>query len=413
MRIEFLNAARKPFALMQTPITALFLQAQGVSTKIVAPLADIAGTQQIILHPASGIREPQDLLGKRIGMARDTAIYLALHNMSRDYGLDLAQVTFIDLLPHEQLEAFRSGAIDVMACWEPWTTRARKLGGEFFFSGARSEIPALEGDVNWLVDQACLIVPDEHLYSDPQDVLAILHVLRKATNLINQQRQHVAQELAVFFGMSPQDLILEMRKNLYSMKFDNLFRIGMLTFRDFLYREGLVAQNFAEAQLYDTAWLKQIDPALVDIEDTVLQGVPIVARTNVYYRQDVAISGDGRDIRFLLVDDSKVVRRALAQTVGILGGTLLGEAMTGQQAIDLFDELRPNFVTMDLSMPGLSGIDAIKQILRRAPQTNVIVISATDLQELRDEVFDLGVKIFIVKPFDPLLVAEIIGLLLL
>jgi CheY-like chemotaxis protein len=67
----------------------------------------------------------------------------------------------------------------------------------------------------------------------------------------------------------------------------------------------------------------------------------------------------------------------------------------------------------DLAMPGMSGIDAIERILQIDPETNIIVISGTDHKELREEVFNLGAKIFIVKPFDPLYVAEIIGLLLL
>lgn len=170
---------------------------------------------------------------------------------------------------------------------------------------------------------------------------------------------------------------------------------------------------FAEQELYDTTLLKQINRSLIAFEATTSQNVQVIKRPNVYYREDVTIVGDGQDIRFLVADDSTVVRASLARTVEILGGDVIGEATTGHEAIDMFVRLRPNFVTMDLSMPGTSGIDAIKQILKIQPDTNVIVISGTDLNEVREEVFDLGVKIFIVKPFEPLLVAEIIGLLLL
>ena len=282
-----------------------------------------------------------------------------------------------------------------------------------YFSGARSEIPGMEGDVNWLIDQACLMVSDENLIQRPQEVVAILSVLHTATNLINEHRQDVAKELAGFFEMSPRELITAMRKNLYSMTFDNLFRIGLLGFRDFLYKEGRVSNRLSEQELYNTAWLQQVEPNLILIEDTISQDVLIIEKPNVYYRQDVTIVDDGLEIRFLVADDSKVVRSSLAQTIEILGGEVLGEATTGSEAIEMFTRLRPNFVTMDLSMPGMSGIDAIKRILQIAPETNIIVISGTDHQELREEVFDLGVKIFIVKPFDPLQVAEIIGLLLL
>ena len=413
MPSDILKAEDKPFAFAQTPITAILLHDKDFSTKVVAPLADIAGTQQVIIHPVSGILDPKDLEGKRIGMAKDAAVYMALSNMAHDCNVDLAQVEFVDLLPHDQIAAFREGKLDAIACWEPWTTKARNLGGRMYFSGARSEIPGNEGDVNWLIDQGCLIVPDHHLVEQPQEVVAILQVLRKATNLINEHRKEVAQELASFFEVSQPELIIAMRKNLYSMAFDNLCRMGILGFRDFLFEDGQVSNMFTEQELYDTQWLRKVDPALILIEDAVAQDVAVVAKPGIYYRQDVTLVGDPLDLRFLVVDDSRVVRSSLAQTIEILGGEVLGEASDGQEAIELFPRLRPNFVTMDLAMPGVSGLDAIKHILHLAPETNIIVISATNLKEVREEVFDLGVKIFIVKPFDPLHVAEIIGLLLL
>jgi len=414
MPYEILKAAEKPFAVMQTPITAILLHDMGYSTKIVAPLSDIAGTQQMIIQPDRGITHPKALEGKRVGMAKDAAIYVAVNNMARDYGIDLAKVEFVDLMPHDQITAFEEGLLDAMACWEPWTTKARNLGGQMFFSGARSEIPGMEGDVNWLVDEGCFIVPDAHLDCYQDEVIAILNVLQKTTDLINTHRREIVRELAPFFEITQVELIMAMRKNLYSMSFDNLFRIGVLAFRDFLYDDGQMSRKLSEQELYDTSLLQQVDPSLILFDEEALsQGVTVVGKANIYYRKDLTLAESGLDVRFLIADDSKVVRRSLAQTVEIIGGEVVGEAATGQEAIDIFLQKRPNFVTMDLSMPGMSGVDAIKDILRIAPQTHIIVISGTDLQELRNEVFELGVDIFIVKPFAPLLVAEIIGLLLL
>lgn len=413
MPYDILHAKVKPFAFAQTPITAILLHNKGFRTKVVAPLADIAGTQQVILHPNSDIKHPKDLEGKRVGIARDAALFIALRNMARDYHVELEKVEFLDLLPHAQLEVFEKGELDAAACWEPWTTKMRNMGGQFYFSGARSNIPGMEGDVTWLVDQACLMVPSDLLAVQADEFAALLRVLYKATELINEHRQEVVKDLAGFFDVSREQLIAAMRKNMYSMTFDNLFRIGILGFRDFLYQEGQVSQLLSEDELYTTRWLHNVDPTLIHLEKTASRDVHVVGRKNVFYRKDVTIVGDGRDVRFMIADDSRVARSALVQTIEILGGIVLGEAMTGQEAMEKFSVLRPNFVTMDLSMPGISGIDAIKHILKIAPDTNIIVISGTDHTELREEVFDLGVKIFIVKPFDPLQVAEIIGLLLL
>ncbi len=413
MPADILSADKKPFAFTQTPITAIRLHDKGLSSKVVAPLADIAGTQQIVIHPDRGIVQPKDLEGKRIGIAQGAAVYMAVRNMARDYDIDLDNIEFVDLLPHEQVAAFKEGRIDAIACWEPWTTRARNMGGQLYFSGARSEIPGMEGDVNWLVDQACLMIPDEHLNQHEEEVLAVLNVLKKATDFINKHRKDAAKELAGFFDLTEQELITIMRKNLYSMRFDNLFRIGILGFRDFLYNDGRISTMLSEQELYDITLLKKVDPTLVSLEETVSQDISIVGKAKVYYRKEMTLYSNGQDIQFLVADDSKVVRSSLVQTVEILGGEVVGEATTGKEAIDMFKDLRPNFITMDLSMPGMSGIDAIKEILNIEPNANIIVISGTDHKELREEVFNLGAKIFIVKPFDPLQVAEIVGLLLL
>lgn len=409
----FLQATRKPFALTQTPITSILLHEKGYRTKLLAPLADIAGTQQVVIHESSGILTPQDLEGKRIGMARESAVYIALRNMARDCHVDLNNVNFVHLLPHEQLAAFEERSLDAMACWEPWTAKARMKGGKLYFSGTRSEIPGIEGDVNWLVNQSCLIVPDEYVHSRADEVIAILNVLRKTTDLINYHRKEVAKELSEFFEMNRIELMATMRKNTYSMVFDNIFRLGVLGFRDFFYEHGWISTKFPEQDLYSTALLQQVDPSLIHLEDVVSQDVKIIEKSGIYYRADMMLQNTDVQLKFLLADDSRFVRTCLRQVIKIVGGEIVGEATTGSEAIEMFEQLRPNFVTMDLSMPGMSGVDAIHRIRQIDPDVNIVVISGVDLEEVRREVFDLGVKIFITKPFDPVLVAEIIGLLLL
>lgn len=218
MADDVLNAEKKPFAFTQTPITALLLHEKGFSTKLVAPLADISATQQVIVHKSSGICQPKDLEGKQIGMARGAAIYLPLKHMAKDCNVDLNKVRFIDLLPHDQLEAFKTGKIDVIASWEPWTLEAQRMGGYFYFSGTRSEIPGIEGDINWLINQSCLIVPETHLEKQSELIVAILNVLQKATDLINRDREKATDVLASFFGISQKDLFSAMQKTIIHLR---------------------------------------------------------------------------------------------------------------------------------------------------------------------------------------------------
>lgn len=410
---DVFSAVEKPFAFTQTPITSILLHDKGLSTKLIAPLADIAGTQQVIIHESSGISNPKDLEGKRIGMAQGAAVYIALRNMTKDCNVDINKLNFVNLLPHDQLAAFGDGKLDAIACWEPWTTKAQTMGGKFYFSGARSEIPGMEGEVNWLVNQSCLIVPDENLKQHPKIAVAVLKVLKNATDLINQRRKDVSKVLASFFGISRLELMMAMQKNKYSILMDSLFRIGVLGFRDFLHENGRVASSFSEDILYETKYLKQVDPSFIRLGTAGLQDVTIIEKDGVYYIENTTLKYNGDHLNFLLADDSRYVRIALTQAVKIIGGEVIGEAATGSDAIDKFNRLRPNFITMDLSMPGVSGVDAIKGILQIDPTANIIVVSGTNLKELREEVFKLGAKVFITKPFDPMQVATIIGSLVM
>ena len=355
----------------------------------------------MIIRETSEIAHPKELEGRQIGIAPGAAVYLALKNMANDCNVDLNAVQFVHLLPHDQLIAFEAGKIDALACWEPWTTKARMVGGKFYFSGNQSEIPGMEGQINWLINQSSVIVPEAHLAREPELVMAILRVLRKATDLLTNHRKEVSKELASAFGLSRVELMMAMQKNTYDMTIDNLFRIGVLGFRDFLYENGRVSARLPEQALYDATFLRQVDPASVRLGEAAAEKVAILEQDGIYYRENAQFQAERAPLQFLLADDSRFMRVTLARIVKQLGGQVIGEATTGSEAIELFARLRPNVITMDLSMPGVSGVDAIKSILQTDPQANIIVVSGANQQELREQVFALGVKMFITKPFEP------------
>lgn len=401
MAQDVLHADRKPFAFTQTPITALLLHEHGLSTKIVTPLAEIGGTQQVIINASRGITQPTDLEQKRVGMARGAAIFLALQHMAKDCCVALDNIEFVDLLPHQQIEAFQAGGIDAIASWEPWTTRAQRLGGEFFFSGTQSKIPGLEGDINWLINQSCLIVPDATLEAEPETVVAVLNVLRKATDLLNSHRKQAADVLTEFFQVNRLDLLFAMQKNDYALTVTNLFRLGILEFRDFLLEHEKITRKLPEDTFYDMRFLQEIDPCLVFLEDTDEQQVSVIQEGAIYYREDFRLSpSNGGPLEFVIADDSRFVRASLKKAIDQIGGRLLGEATSGSEVLQQIAHTRSDVVTMDLSMPGVSGIEAIKIITQMDPNINIVVISGIDLQEVRDEMFHMGVKMFITKPFD-------------
>jgi len=102
--------------------------------------------------------------------------------------------------------------------------------------------------------------------------------------------------------------------------------------------------------------------------------------------------------RIILADDHDVVRRGLTLLLGRIDQTeVVGEATDGHQAVELAERLAPTLVIMDVAMPVLNGIDAAKQILKRRPETAVILISMHADEDYVIRGLNAGVKGYILK----------------
>ena len=101
----------------------------------------------------------------------------------------------------------------------------------------------------------------------------------------------------------------------------------------------------------------------------------------------------------LIVDDVSYVRKTLKQILIARGFRVVGEAENGEEAIKLYQETRPDLVTMDLAMPVLNGVDATREILKFDPEARVIVLSAMMQENLVADAVIAGAKDYILKPF--------------
>jgi len=113
--------------------------------------------------------------------------------------------------------------------------------------------------------------------------------------------------------------------------------------------------------------------------------------------------------RILVADDAKFMRKLLAKILEEGGYEVVAEAETGSDAIALYEKIKPDLVTMDLVMPDMSGIDAIKEIVSGDPKARIVVVSAMGQQSLVSEAMSAGARDFVVKPFHPSVVLEVIG----
>jgi two-component system chemotaxis response regulator CheY len=105
--------------------------------------------------------------------------------------------------------------------------------------------------------------------------------------------------------------------------------------------------------------------------------------------------------RVLIADDASFMRQMIREIIEPEGHEVVGEATNGIEAVEQFEELQPDIVTMDIVMPKRSGIDAVKGILAKHADARIVMCSALGQESLVMEALQAGARDFIVKPFKP------------
>ncbi len=105
--------------------------------------------------------------------------------------------------------------------------------------------------------------------------------------------------------------------------------------------------------------------------------------------------------KVLIVDDAAFMRMMLKDILSKNGYEVVGEAENGKIAVDKFKELKPDLVTMDITMPELDGISAVKAIKSEDASARIVMCSAMGQQAMVIDAIQAGAKDFIVKPFQP------------
>lgn len=110
--------------------------------------------------------------------------------------------------------------------------------------------------------------------------------------------------------------------------------------------------------------------------------------------------------RILVVDDAAFMRMTLKNILTKHGFEVVGEAENGKQALFKYKELKPDLVTMDITMPDMDGIQAVKEIKNNFPVAKIIMCSAMGQNVMVVEAIEAGAKDFILKPFQEDLVVD-------
>ncbi len=108
----------------------------------------------------------------------------------------------------------------------------------------------------------------------------------------------------------------------------------------------------------------------------------------------------------LIVDDTKFMRNILKNILKKKELEIIGEASNGREAVEKYKELKPDLVTMDIIMPEMDGIQAVKEILKADANAKILMCSAMGQQAMVIEAIQAGAKDFVIKPFQPTRVLE-------
>jgi len=105
--------------------------------------------------------------------------------------------------------------------------------------------------------------------------------------------------------------------------------------------------------------------------------------------------------RLLIVDDALIMRMKIREVATQAGWTVVAEADNGAEGVRLYDEHHPDLVTLDMVMPEMDGLAALKAIREKHPDANVVMVSAVNQKDQLRACITAGAIDFVVKPFDP------------
>ena len=104
--------------------------------------------------------------------------------------------------------------------------------------------------------------------------------------------------------------------------------------------------------------------------------------------------------RALIADDSLLSRKILSKIITNIGHEVVGESQDGIETIEKYEELRPDFVTMDITMPVMDGIECLTKIIDKYPEAKILVVSAIGKSSMVLEALKNGAKYYVTKPLD-------------
>jgi two-component system chemotaxis response regulator CheY len=115
---------------------------------------------------------------------------------------------------------------------------------------------------------------------------------------------------------------------------------------------------------------------------------------------------DGTAIKVMAVDDSPITRKMIKKALEPEGFAIVGEAANGRDAVELYNRIKPDVITMDVTMPIMDGLQAAQVIKQQNPAQKIIMLSAMSDNDIVAEAKGWGIVHFCAKPFKPAEIVE-------
>lgn len=110
--------------------------------------------------------------------------------------------------------------------------------------------------------------------------------------------------------------------------------------------------------------------------------------------------------KVLVIDDSPFVFKAVSKALEGTEWEVIGNALDGQLGIDKYIELRPDVITLDVTMPVMDGLETAKKLFEINPKVRIIMLSAMGDETLLNQAKEIGIRHFLTKPFQPPVLQE-------
>lgn len=232
----------------------------GLDVKIIAANNDMGGTQAAAIRKDIDITCPQDLEKCKLGLVPGAEVNVAIMRMCDEYGVDFDAIDKVEVQPADQLSAFESGDIDIIACWEPWLTKAESMGGRFLLSGNKADIEGIPSEVDWLTLYETTVVPTSAVTEKAEALGAMLRAVKKAEDYINSNRDEAVKIVAKVCESDEEEIAGIMQKNDYRWGVDAQYKETMSSLEDFMYEHKITQNEIDFDSVHDFSILKEALP---------------------------------------------------------------------------------------------------------------------------------------------------------